>query len=741
MITALYIGADRMRPNVRHFILVLLFFSLVGLSLSACQKNVQQKVDSLLAQGESCFGNGDYRNALQLWQKALTYNLNRERLLEKIADAHLRLADFKSAYKIISKLADTPSASREILKKAVRINLIVGDLAAAESFMQRLKTAAPDWADTYEALGELMVFRNNLDEARVAFEKCLQLSSGNPFASAKMAQCLLAQGEPVKARTCLQQALGSNGADSQLMTLISNYYKLEGNYGLAEQYLLKAHEADPNSLAVEKVLVEFYYERKKYDLALQHVSKVLAKEKENTAFKLLQVELLLVQNRYEEARSILLKAGDAMADDIDALFLKGKMHLMAGEPLAAIQYLKTVTEMRPSNSTASFLLGVAYLNNKNNHTAMATLKNLLMLSPDNTDADLLLGDVFYKNKEYPISLKYANRVLLREPENYRAHMIIGNCLLAQNRIAEAAASFQSAQKINPDALEPKYYLAVCDETMGRWQEAFDVYLKMVEMHPFILDAGVRCVQLASKHGKLDMLNALILKHKERNPDNGYYDYLLGDSHMAEGKIDEAAAAFELALDIDPKISAAYIKLADIHRMRGNREAQLKVLQAAVKNHPDFIRAYLELSDWFRQKGDFNQSEQTLKAAINAGLQDPVLLNNYAVVLIETGKYSKAFEYARDALKSMPTSAFCMDTLGWAYYHKKLYDQAVWYFKEALKSDFDNPEVHYHLGLTFFELKKNDAAHQHLQLALKNDLPVRSAQKAKAILEKIETGIE
>ena len=79
----------------------------------------------------------------------------------------------------------------------------------------------------------------------------------------------------------------------------------------------------------------------------------------------------------------------------------------------------------------------------------------------------------------------------------------------------------------------------------------------------------------------------------------------------------------------------------------------------------------------------------------------------------------------------------MDTLGFIYYKKGLYDSAVVEFTNSLKMIPDNAMVRFHLGLTYYNKGNNDRAKKELKKALDLDQKFDEADEARRILTKIE----
>jgi tetratricopeptide (TPR) repeat protein len=83
----------------------------------------------------------------------------------------------------------------------------------------------------------------------------------------------------------------------------------------------------------------------------------------------------------------------------------------------------------------------------------------------------------------------------------------------------------------------------------------------------------------------------------------------------------------------------------------------------------------------------------------------VALNNIAYLLASSlDRADDAIGYAQRAKEVAPNEPAVDDTLGWAYYHKGLFGEAVKYLEAAANASTD-PAIQYHLGLAY--LKQGD----------------------------------
>jgi Flp pilus assembly protein TadD len=74
-----------------------------------------------------------------------------------------------------------------------------------------------------------------------------------------------------------------------------------------------------------------------------------------------------------------------------------------------------------------------------------------------------------------------------------------------------------------------------------------------------------------------------------------------------------------------------------------------------------------------------------------------------------GSYSKAAEDFKKAIKLSPTDAGNYNSLGWAMYNLKQYNEALKYFNIALDMKLNEPYIFYNIGLTELSLNNTKNA--------------------------------
>jgi len=137
------------------------------------------------------------------------------------------------------------------------------------------------------------------------------------------------------------------------------------------------------------------------------------------------------------------------------------------------------------------------------------------------------------------------------------------------------------------------------------------------------------------------------------------------------------------------------------------------------------------------KKEFDQSEKYYRAALDIKPDFAPAANNLAYLLsIQDKNIDEALVYARKAKERLPEEPSVMDTLGWIYYKKTLYDSAISEFKDSLVKLPDNPTVNYHLGMAYYQKGDKTKAKKQLKKALALDKNFDGAAEAMSVLSEL-----
>jgi Tfp pilus assembly protein PilF len=159
-------------------------------------------------------------------------------------------------------------------------------------------------------------------------------------------------------------------------------------------------------------------------------------------------------------------------------------------------------------------------------------------------------------------------------------------------------------------------------------------------------------------------------------------------------------------------------------------------EGIVKRDPSAVGARTMVGMLLESQGKRDEAKKSYEATVNAVPSAPVAANNLAFIYAEQGtNLDEALQLATSAKQRLPEDPSVDDTIGWIYYKKGLFAQAVKPFEESLRKRPDAPEVIYHLGATYAKLGDKAKARENLERALKLN-PNVGGEEARRVLESV-----
>jgi len=212
---------------------------------------------------------------------------------------------------------------------------------------------------------------------------------------------------------------------------------------------------------------------------------------------------------------------------------------------------------------------------------------------------------------------------------------------------------------------------------------------------------------------------------------------IGRLNLEAGSLDHALAAFDRALQRQPKFIPAMLDRGDtLARMNRTNEAIAQV-HAAEKLAPDSAEVQIRLGDILQGAKRYQEAEKAYLKAISLVPKNPLAYNNLAwMLVVSNGDSKRAVELASKAVQLAPRSSPFLDTLGWAQHAAGAFDAAQLSLKQAIDLEPNIASYHYHLGVVQVALKQNSAARASLQRALALDPKLPQAAEANKLIKEL-----
>jgi tetratricopeptide (TPR) repeat protein len=260
------------------------------------------------------------------------------------------------------------------------------------------------------------------------------------------------------------------------------------------------------------------------------------------------------------------------------------------------------------------------------------------------------------------------------------------------------------------------------------------------------------------------------------PDFTVAQYALGELYDQLKSYDPAAAAFDRVPRESPLwLNAQLRKAYDLNSLERIPEAK-SLLTELIKAYPDDMRAYytmgnllrgnkdyaeavdyyskaidklgpVEKSQWsvYYARGvcrerikDWPDAEADLRKALELDPNQELTLNYLGYSWVDQNlNLKEGVDLIRRAVQLRPNDGYFVDSLGWAYYRQKDFDQAVKQLERAVELKPDDPVINDHLGDAYWRVGRQLEAKFQWKQAL--DLKPEAEDEAK-IKKKLDAGL-
>lgn len=401
-------------------------------------------------------------------------------------------------FKDVLAAGESVEAQRIALLGKASMALKDSDNAAAERFARKSLEIAPDSAESYLTLGQILMLEGKFEEANslLAEEK----SSG--FKMSRMERFRL---EGDRSRTLLGMGKIDEAADAaEAMAAIAPEHPMSsflrgrielqrGNLDRALEHLQTLGADYPNFAPGQALLGAVSMQRGETEQAEEYLRKALSLDPNNAMARQMFAELQIRTSRPSDAAELLRNGLDTENADPQTLAMLGKAEMMSGDQDLAIDYLRRSIAKDPDNAQVklslvsalvaqgksaeaveliesipddampegkkSLLLIVAQLDRENPGPSKAKLDQLMAQAGDDVTLRSLAGSVYISIGELEKARNQFNRVLQITPDDLGAKLSILRLDSVANDYSESKRLFSAAREQNEDDVVPLIALA------------------------------------------------------------------------------------------------------------------------------------------------------------------------------------------------------------------------------------------------------------------------------------------
>jgi tetratricopeptide (TPR) repeat protein len=395
-------------------------------------------------------------------------------------------------------------------------------------------------------------------------------------------------------------------------------------------------------------------------------------DRDNYELALFLGEAAFNEGELDDALGYFARVLETKDDQFEALVYSGVIRHERGDESRAEQLLKRAIAIYPDAFLPQFSLGAVAAAQGDLARAVAYLEHACSLDPV-PQALYLLGNCLYEMGRASEAIKVLGEAVRADPAFEEAHYLLGMACLDLHWNRKALSAFREAQRLNPRRL--------------RYQDLVR-FLSGSARAP-LPKVGEEASQLMAK----------------------------AEGHAGRGEADKALAAYQRALALEPDNATLYMSYAllclSLDRTEELEHAARRVLDL---DAGEMLRATASatLIAALRGRGNFREGNRLGRALLDEGKSNFALTIAYYEMAYNLAEMEEdldqALDYARKALDLAPDELkqFPLAALGWVYYKRKEYAQAI----DCLEKSNElasSPTTLTHLGMALLAAGEEERA--------------------------------
>jgi len=614
-----------------------------------------------------------------------------------LALAELRLGETDSAEQHLKEaLSRFPKDLKSSLLLAM-LKIDAKELPAAESVLKKAVEQAPKSADPLVALGRFYMMSGKLPQADAQIGRALQLDANNALALLDLASIQLQRGQKDEAEKTYRRL--SQIPDKRYRAVHATYLFQVGRRDEAIAELVKLEKADPKDRVVRTQLVAAYF----------------------------------ATRRVADAEKVLTAALKRNPRDTDALLQRSEIYLLGGKLESAQNDLNNVIAYHPDSAQAHYVLARLYLAQGSPLNQRRELTQALNLDPGLLAARIDLAQSLIAARDPRAAADLMRQTPVGQKDNLLTIVQMNWSLWAMGEVPEMAKGVERGLAIArvPDLLLQQALLKLQNKD---FKVARPLLIEALKINREDLRALELLARSYVAENQPDVALATIRQYAAQPPISAPIQQFLGMWLAANGNRDEARMAFETAKSTDSTYVGADFALAELDLTEGKIDPARQRLSGILASNPKNLDATLLLGMVEELAGRFDVAIVNYRKVLETEPSNLYALNNIAYRLAnDANAPDEALKYAQKAVEVGPSNPAVQDTIGWAYYRKGLYKEAVRYLTNASQAG-KAPVRLYHLAMAYEKAGDDRRAHQTLDLAMKIDPSLPEAKVAQTVLQ-------
>lgn len=543
-----------------------------------------------------------------------------------------------------------------------------GDYSAAESVLRDALRVMPASLEARLALGDVLQSERKSAEAEEEYRRALEIEPKSGDVYLRLALLKQRQKRRDEAENVYRRWIEAVPNDVRAHLALGQFYQSIGRPNEALLRYQQAVEADPSSVVAQEALITSYLESKRLGEAGVKISALMNDRPSDIGPKVLQARLKFDSGEEAEALALLQALAHQEPRSAGMQEYLGIVLARMGRLAEAISALKEANRLAPESGEVLSSLAQTQLIEGSIHSAIKNAEQALEYNPLNVPVLKILAEAHLQAGNTKRAQQVLEELSIMVPSDPLIHHRLGIVLRIRKQDNDALAHFERALEANPSFVEALDQVTGILVSQGHVRKARERVARQIVFYP--TDA-----RLYNLMGRL-----WVVSHDDR----------------------QAEAAFKKAMSLDDRIPESYMNLGSLYIREGRTQDGIEEFEAVLAKEPRHVPVLMALGMLHEHRKERSQAEERYQQVLQVDPTFALAANNLAWLLVERGDgVDRALSYAQRARQARPHDPHIADTLGWVYFHKKMYGQAVGLLKEAIEQLPEQSLTHYHYGMAQF----------------------------------------
>jgi serine/threonine-protein kinase len=437
-------------------------------------------------------------------------------------------------------------------------------------------------------------------------------------------------------------------------------------------------------------------------------------------------DVLSKQGKFADATAACRRAVELSPKDARCHYNLGLTLLENGKVDDGIAALQHAIELDPKEARMQDSLGSAFVNSGLLDQGVASIRRAIAVEPTFAGFHYNLAIALGKQNKVEEAVASYRRAIELDPTDARYHMNLGNVLLNQGDPDEALASFRRAASIwsgQHDAYAVEWNAKALN-AIAKLQPYFDHrnrLLATLRGERESKDAEELCAaaDLGYARGDCQLAIHAFQLAIEIDPKVARYHMNLGVAFEQLGRLDDAIASYDRAIELDPKEAPLHLDLGNALLKKGELDDAIGCYRECVELDPKYVKGWVVLCRALSQNGEWEESITCARKAVELEPQSAQKVE-LAAALFSAGRVEEAIACVRKALEADPNAANTHHSLGAIMVQSKRLKEALPSYRKAVELAPDRAQYHLDLALVLDELGEHDAALESFRRAVELD---------------------